>query len=86
MVLSQGRDNKLHVFASPSAVPTLGHATTSSAASSSTPKLLYSLDVNALNYCRFSLLPLSAKGKEREAWLAMPNLTDSETVRIPCSL
>ncbi|KAL7409943.1 WD40-repeat-containing domain protein [Mrakia frigida] len=80
--LTQGRDNKLHVFAFPSALPTLGHATTSSAASTSTPKLLYSLDVNALNYCRFSLLPLPSKGGEEEAWLAMPNLTDSETIDI----
>lgn len=39
------------------------------------------MDVNALNYCRFSLLP--TKGKEREeAWIALPNLTDSETVSV----
>lgn len=47
-----------------------------------TPGLVYSMDVNALNYCRFSLLPLSS-GEDRDpvALIALPNLVDSSTVR-----
>jgi hypothetical protein len=43
-----------------------------------TPKLSYSLDVNALNYCRFSLLPLH--DPDRRAFIAVPNLVDSALV------
>lgn len=42
------------------------------------PDLDYSLDVNALNFCRFSLLP-SPKA-EHEALLAVPNLVESSLV------
>jgi hypothetical protein len=89
---SSGRDNKLHIHALPSSLPTLGHATSSSSSSRPPPTLLYSLDINALNYCRFSLLPFSPSspspsssdpsttGGDKEASLAIPNLTDSETV------
>lgn len=39
------------------------------------------MDVNALNYCGISLLPSATATEDApEAWVAMPNLTDSETV------
>jgi hypothetical protein len=44
-----------------------------------TPSLCYSLDVNALNYCRFSLLP--SDGTESSALVAVPNLVESALVR-----
>lgn len=48
-----------------------------------TPNLLKSLDVNALNYCRFSLLPLPGEsGVKDEAFLAVPNLVESSYVDI----
>lgn len=40
------------------------------------PSLLYSLDVNALNFCRFSLVPQSGPN----ALVAVPNLVDSNYV------
>ncbi|KAG0709338.1 WD-40 repeat-containing protein [Suillus ampliporus] len=42
----------------------------------STPAICYSMDVNALNYCRFSLL-FPAGANEREGLLAVPNLVES---------
>ena len=48
-----------------------------------TPSLSYSLDVNALNFCRFSLLNLptgSDKNGEPKALISLPNLIDSSTV------
>ena len=48
------------------------------------PVLLVSFDVNALNYCRFSLLSLPRcpnPDDEREALLAVPNLVESAYVR-----
>ena len=50
------------------------------------PGLRYSLDVNALNYCRFSLLPLppDARTADRHALIAVPNLVESSHVRTLC--
>ncbi len=47
------------------------------------PELCYSMDVNALNYCRFSLLPLpeDACTGARRALVAVPNLVESAHVR-----
>jgi hypothetical protein len=46
-----------------------------------TPGLVYSMDVNALNYCRFSLLSLSSgEDSDPAALIALPNLVDSSTV------
>jgi len=48
-----------------------------------TPSLSYSLDANALNFCRFSLLNLpsgSDKNGTPKALIALPNLIDSSTV------
>ncbi|KAG1893595.1 uncharacterized protein F5891DRAFT_1258674 [Suillus fuscotomentosus] len=42
----------------------------------STPTTCYSMDVNALNYCRFSLLVL-AGASTQEGLLAIPNLVES---------
>lgn len=75
-ICRSGRDNKLHVWQLPAQVPSLGRL---SSAASAPPALLYSMDVNSLNYCRFSVLP--SPSEPGEAWIAMPNLTDSETVR-----
>ena len=46
------------------------------------PTLCYSMDVNALNYCRFSLLKLSSSraGDEDRALVALPNLVESSVV------
>ena len=54
-----------------------------------TPSLCYSLDVNALNYCRFSLLSkqesnIIAKdgaNDASQALIAVPNLVESDEVR-----
>lgn len=45
-----------------------------------TPTLCYSMDVNALNYCRFSLLKLCEESEEAKAIIALPNLVDSSVV------
>ena len=49
----------------------------------SKPKLCHSMDVNALNYCRFSLLPLTdtTESGDPAALLAIPNLIESALVR-----
>ena len=83
-----GRDNKLHVW------KVLDDSATKvrDAASESglpLPELEYSMDVNALNYCRFSLLPLSASvgtSEETRALLAVPNLVESALVCVPALL
>lgn len=48
------------------------------------PVLCYSMDVNALNYCRFSLMPIvqSPDDKEARALIALPNLVESSLVRL----
>ncbi|KAF8207616.1 WD40-repeat-containing domain protein [Mycena galopus ATCC 62051] len=45
-----------------------------------TPVLCYSLDVNALNYCRFSLLP--SPSNPDEGLIALPNLVESSEADI----
>jgi ASTRA-associated protein 1 len=53
-----------------------------------TPSLCYSLDVNALNYCRFSLLSrqesnITSKDEANDAsqaLIAVPNLVESDEV------
>ena len=45
-----------------------------------TPTLNFSMDVNALNYCRFSLLPLPKSAQSGEALIALPNLVESSLV------
>ncbi|KAL1949317.1 hypothetical protein VTO73DRAFT_8198 [Trametes versicolor] len=77
-VITHGRDNKLHVWSGVREPP---RAVGGSAAlpGLQTPELCYSLDVNALNFCRFSLLqlPADARTDDRQALLAVPNLVES---------
>jgi hypothetical protein len=71
---SHGRDNLIHLYHPYKPI----HGV-----KDEHPKADRSLDVNALNFCRFSLAPLlgngkgKAKEKEAEALLAVPNLIDS---------
>src|SRR5882762_5713621 len=54
-----GRDNKLHVWTrvqGPVASASIRVGGSAALPGLQTPELCYSLDVNALNYCRFSLL------------------------------
>ncbi|KAG1718218.1 WD40-repeat-containing domain protein, partial [Suillus lakei] len=71
-IITHGRDNKIHVWIRPeeSASIRQGPATLSDL---STPTICYSLDVNALNYCKFSFLEVS----KQEGLLAVPNLVES---------
>ena len=83
---SHARDNKLHVWTrveelSPSA--RVG-SVAQSVGEQTLPNLCYSMDVNALNYCRFSLLPNTSV--EAQALIALPNLVDSTSVRLAVSL
>ncbi|KAI0635762.1 WD-40 repeat-containing protein [Trametes polyzona] len=77
-IITHGRDNKLHVW---TGVREPSRALGGSAAlpGLQAPELLYSMDVNALNYCRFALLPLpeEARTDDRQALLAVPNLVES---------
>ena len=79
--IRHARDNKLHVWARPeeSAFIRQGPATLSDL---STPTICYSMDVNALNYCRFSLL-YPAGTSEQKGLLAVPNLVESALVGMP---
>jgi len=79
---SHGRDNKLRVWGRVLEAPestTLGD--TAARLNLSTPLLSYALDINALNYCRFSLLyDTAGSHEEKQAMIALPNLTDSSVV------
>ncbi|KAK0446436.1 WD-40 repeat-containing protein [Desarmillaria tabescens] len=83
-IITQGRDNKLHVWRRVEELPGIGGSAALS--ESLVPLLRYSMDVNALNYCRFSLMPLppndsttgsSSKDQSNEALIALPNLVES---------
>ncbi|OSD06412.1 WD-40 repeat-containing protein [Trametes coccinea BRFM310] len=77
-IITHGRDNKLHVWEGVREPErTLGGS--AALPGLQTPALCCSLDVNALNYCRFSLLPLpeAARTEERQALVAVPNLVES---------
>ncbi|PPQ71184.1 hypothetical protein CVT24_010002 [Panaeolus cyanescens] len=86
-VITQGRDNKLHVWDQVREMP----ASTSIGGSANlpglpTPALRYSMDINAINFCRFSLLSGTASSSQpaggKQALLGLPNLVDSSTVDI----
>ncbi|KAG8955637.1 ASTRA complex subunit [Tulasnella sp. 424] len=80
-IITHGRDNKLHVWER--VVAPLSVADMAGPELSTTgPPLRYSLDVNALNFCRFSLLPEASEGGESRAFVAVPNLVDSALVDI----
>ncbi|KAL1680289.1 WD40-repeat-containing domain protein [Schizophyllum commune] len=85
VLITHGRDNKLHAWPRPrelpasaqlggSAVPAAGGSTQQQEPRQPT----YTMDVNALNYCRFSLLHRSGS----EALIALPNLVDSSCADI----
>lgn len=73
-----GRDNKLHVWNRVQDVAeSIRSGGSATLQESSAPILTYSMDVNALNYCRFSLLPQNSS-----ALIALPNLVESSEVSI----
>ncbi|KAG5644377.1 hypothetical protein DXG03_008605 [Asterophora parasitica] len=80
-IITHARDNKLHVWTRVEELPTSARLGGSNAQSAATdvpkPTLSFSMDVNALNYCRFSLLPLP-----EGALVAIPNLVDSTSADI----
>ncbi|EIM90838.1 WD40 repeat-like protein [Stereum hirsutum FP-91666 SS1] len=85
-LITHARDNKLHVWKLP-----IKRGPTSLGGSAAlpglpTPELLYSLDVNALNYCRFSLLVLKRRNPSEpetgQALIAVPNLVESSMADI----
>ncbi|KAI0749468.1 WD-40 repeat-containing protein [Daedaleopsis nitida] len=81
-IITHGRDNKLHVWQGVHELePPRAQALGGSAAlpGLQSPEVRCSLDVNALNFCRFSLLPLpeDARTDDRRALVAVPNLVES---------
>ncbi|KAK0506524.1 WD-40 repeat-containing protein [Armillaria luteobubalina] len=88
-IITQGRDNKLHIWLRVEELPGIGGSAALS--ESPIPVLQYSMDVNALNYCKFSLMPLplndtmsgsSSKDQSNEALIALPNLVESSEADI----
>jgi hypothetical protein len=81
---SHGRDNKLHIWRRPERAAPIQVGASATAPALSAPVRLDSMEVNALNYCRFSLLPVPetvGRGGVDELWLALPNLVESACVR-----
>ncbi|KAL4064499.1 WD40-repeat-containing domain protein [Scleroderma yunnanense] len=83
-VFTHGRDNKIHVWQRPEeSIPSIRQGGAATLTESSTPMLSYSIDVNALNYCRFSLLiPSPDAAREGTALIAVPNLVESSLADI----
>jgi WD40 repeat protein len=83
-IVTHARDNKLHVWQRIKDIPFSARLGGSAALPSlPVPSICYSIDVNALNFCRFSLLKLAFESeKESKALIALPNLVDSSTVDI----
>ncbi|KAJ7593068.1 WD-40 repeat-containing protein, partial [Mycena floridula] len=79
-IITHGRDNKLHVWDRVQESQRIGSSAVSPGLP--TPTLRYSMDVNALNYCRFSLLPVNVPGLPTSALLALPNLIESSEADI----
>ena len=82
-IRSHGRDNKLYAWTAVFASQAVADA--AAGVNVTAPTLLYSLDVNALNFCRFSLLPLglhesSPSSSRGSALVAVPNLVESSLV------
>ncbi|EKM78695.1 hypothetical protein AGABI1DRAFT_100733 [Agaricus bisporus var. burnettii JB137-S8] len=84
-IITHGRDNKLHIWKRTIELP--GSARLGDTAASldlPIPDLSYSLDVNALNYCRFSLMLLDSDNNHKRALLAVPGLIDSSVADVWC--
>ncbi|KAJ3934824.1 MAG: WD40-repeat-containing domain protein [Lentinula lateritia] len=83
-IITHGRDNKLHVWNRPDEISiTSGIGGSAALPGLPTPTLRFSLDVNALNYCRFSLLPTSIIGSTlltQNLPSASTSTTDSSSV------
>ena len=75
-----GRDNKLHVWDKLVIGPEVADA--AALPDLPVPTLRYSMDVNALNFCRFSLmrLPEFHAAETKIALIALPNLVESSYV------
>ena len=79
----QGRDNKLHVWTLETSGSDARVGDSATTSELSTPVLSYSMDINALNYCRFSLMLLPSQEPEEigaRALIAVPNLVESHLV------
>ncbi|KAF8968172.1 WD-40 repeat-containing protein [Flammula alnicola] len=85
-IVTHGRDNKVHVWQRIEELPLDARIGGSAGLPSlPTPTLCYSMDVNALNFCRFSLLKLPKVSEENakpKALIALPNLVDSSTADV----
>jgi len=85
-IITHGRDNKLHVWARTQEPTSIRVGGSAALPGLPTPTLCYSMDVNALNYCRFSLMPLPASNpmdeKSAEFLIAVPNLVESSLADI----
>ena len=78
---SHARDNKLHVWDRVDEPPaSMRIGSTAGLVDLPVPSLRYSLDVNALNFCRFSLLRLDRDGAQ--GLVALPNLVESGVVSL----
>jgi len=80
---SHGRDNKIKMYESLRLSGRLGQGIDKTKGL----EVIRELDVNALNFCRFSISSSSSdggkgKGKEAEGILVVSSLLDSEYVRI----
>ncbi|KAF8602882.1 WD40 repeat-like protein [Ceratobasidium sp. AG-I] len=78
-IITHGRDNKLHVWRLAPAVPLLADA--AGTPTLENPTNTFSLDVNSLNYCRFSLYSVPGSSPSRTL-LALPNLIESELIDV----
>ncbi|KZT39145.1 WD40 repeat-like protein [Sistotremastrum suecicum HHB10207 ss-3] len=80
-IITQGRDNKLHIWQRPGKAAQLTE--TAGSPDLATPQLLKTLDVNSLNYCRFSIMNLyDTTDLGYTGMLAIPNLVDSSVADI----
>lgn len=81
---SHARDNKIHYYELPTAAPSISRSAASAVPSAKDPSTLsptWSLDVNALAYCKMSVLPIP-DAPAGTALVAVTALTKDELVRI----
>ncbi|TCD65141.1 hypothetical protein EIP91_003034 [Steccherinum ochraceum] len=80
-IITHGRDNKLYIWDLPNDT-TQELREAAMQPQLPTPELAHTLEVNALNYCRFSLL--STGFEDDQALIAVPNLVESSQADIWC--